>query len=61
MSAHAIYVASAYAISAMTLVGLAVWILTDQHARRRELAALEEAGIRRRSDAQGAVTKDAPE
>ena len=50
MSAHALYVASAYGISALALAGLALWIVADQRALRRELAALEAAGIRRRSD-----------
>lgn len=54
MSAHALYVAAAYGVSAVVLAGLAGWILADQRARRREMAALEAGGIRRRSDAGGA-------
>ncbi|MEO4001029.1 heme exporter protein CcmD [Mesorhizobium sp. CAU 1732] len=50
MSAHALYVAAAYGISALVIAGLVGWILLDQKARKRELAALEAAGIRRRSD-----------
>jgi heme exporter protein D len=50
MSAHALYVTAAYAITALVLAGLVGWILLDQRARRRELAELEAAGIRRRSD-----------
>lgn len=50
MSAHALYTASAYGISFVVLAGLAIWILADQRARRRELAELEAAGIRRRSE-----------
>jgi heme exporter protein D len=50
MSAHVLYVAAAYGISALVLAGLALWILADQRARRREMAALEATGIRRRSD-----------
>jgi heme exporter protein D len=53
MSAHALYVAAAYAITAIVLAGLVGWILLDQRARRRELAELEAAGIRRRSDKTG--------
>ncbi|RWG18971.1 MAG: heme exporter protein CcmD, partial [Mesorhizobium sp.] len=53
MSAHALYVAAAYAISAIVLVGLIGWILLDQRARKRELAALDAAGVRRRSDKVG--------
>lgn len=49
MSVHAIYVASAYGISALVIAAVAVWVLADQRARKRELAALEAAGIRRRS------------
>ncbi|OBQ86300.1 heme exporter protein CcmD [Mesorhizobium sp. WSM3873] len=53
MSAHALYVAAAYAISVIVLVGLIGWILLDQRARKRELAALDAAGVRRRSDKAG--------
>ncbi len=55
MSAHALYVAAAYGITAVVLAGLIGWILIDQRARKRELAELEAAGIRRRSDKAGAV------
>ena len=50
MSAHALYVTAAYAITAIVLAGLIGWILLDQRARKRELAELEAAGVRRRSD-----------
>jgi len=50
ISAHAAYVAAAYGVSFLVIAALAGWILLDQRARRRELAALEAAGIRRRSD-----------
>jgi heme exporter protein D len=50
MSTHALYVTAAYAITAVAIVGLIGWVLMDQRARKRELAALEAAGIRRRSD-----------
>ena len=53
MSAHALYVTAAYAVSALMLAALIVWIVADQRARLRELAELEAAGIRRRSDAHG--------
>ncbi|MDX8518806.1 heme exporter protein CcmD [Mesorhizobium dulcispinae] len=54
MSAHALYVTAAYAVTAIVLAGLIGWILLDQRARKRELAALEAAGVRRRSDKSGA-------
>jgi heme exporter protein D len=47
---HAFFVAAAYVISALVLVGLAAWILVDRNARKRELAVLEASGVRRRSD-----------
>ena len=50
MSTHALYVAAAYGLSALVLAGLALWIVADQRARRHEMAALEKAGVRRRSD-----------
>ncbi|TJV39235.1 MAG: heme exporter protein CcmD [Mesorhizobium sp.] len=55
MSAHALYVAAAYAITALVLAGLIGWILLDQRARKRELAQLEAAGVKRRSDKTGAA------
>ena len=55
MSAHALFVTAAYAITAIVLAGLIGWILLDQRARKRELAALEAAGVRRRSDKAGAA------
>jgi heme exporter protein D len=50
MTAHALYVTAAYGISAIGLAGLIGWILLDQRARRHDLAELEAAGMRRRSD-----------
>jgi heme exporter protein D len=50
MTAHALYVAAAYAVSALALAGLVAWIVLDHRARRRELAELEASGARRRSD-----------
>ena len=55
MSAHALFVTAAYAITGVVLAGLIGWILLDQRARKRELAALEAAGVRRRSDKSGAA------
>jgi heme exporter protein D len=53
MNAHTLYVTAAYAITAVVLAGLVGWVLLDQRARKRELAELEAAGIRRRSDKKG--------
>lgn len=46
---HAFFVSAAYIISALVIAGLVGWILLDQVARKRELADLEERGVRRRS------------
>jgi heme exporter protein D len=48
---HFAYVAAAYGTSALALAGLVAWILLDQRARKAELAELEAAGVRRRSEA----------
>ena len=53
MSAHALYVAAAYGATAVVLAGLIGWVLLGLRARKRELAELEAAGIRRRSDTAG--------
>jgi heme exporter protein D len=46
---HAFYVYSSYGFAALVTVALILWTWADGRARRRELAALEAAGIRRRS------------
>ena len=50
MTAHALYVTAAYGISALGIAALIGWVLLDQRARRREMAELDSAGMRRRSD-----------
>lgn len=49
MSAHALYVAAAYAASALGVLGLIFWVVLDARGRRRDLEFLEAAGVRRRS------------
>ena len=49
MSAHLAYVAASYGAAFLVVAGLVGWVMLDGRARRRELKALEEAGIRRRS------------
>lgn len=46
---HTLFVTTAYLVSAFGLGGLALWIVLDGRARRRELAALEETGVTRRA------------
>lgn len=50
---HLGYVAAAYAAAFATISGLVLWVWLDGRARRRELAALEAAGVRRRSAGEG--------
>lgn len=50
MSGHAAFVFAAYGISALVIALLTGWIVTAHRNRKAELAALEEAGVRRRSD-----------
>ncbi|MBY5817284.1 heme exporter protein CcmD [Rhizobium leguminosarum] len=46
---HSFYVYASYGFAALVTVAVTVWTWADGHARRTELAALEAAGIRRRS------------
>ena len=46
---HAGFILAAYGLTALVIAGLAVWIVVDGRARRRELADLEARGVRRRS------------
>jgi heme exporter protein D len=51
MSGHFAYVAASYAAAAMLILGLIGWVFIDGRGRQKELKALEDAGIRRRSQA----------
>ncbi len=46
---YAGYIIAAYGISAAVIVGLIAWTNIAYGARRRELAALEQQGVQRRS------------
>lgn len=50
MTSHEAFVFSSYAVTALTVVGMVLWVVLDGRARRRELAALEASGITRRSE-----------
>ena len=43
------FIASAYGISTVALVGLGLWVFLDARAQRRALKDLEARGVRRRS------------
>ncbi|SES37510.1 heme exporter protein CcmD [Rhizobium sp. NFR03] len=53
MSAHMGYVVASYGAALVVVASLIVWVALDARARRRELRALEDAGIRRRSSGAG--------
>jgi heme exporter protein D len=46
---HAAFVAAAYLAAAAVVIGLVLWIMIDGRTLRRRIAALEAAGLRRRS------------
>jgi heme exporter protein D len=48
MGPHAAYIWSAYAIVAVTLAALIVWLVLDGKRQHRALAALEARGAKRR-------------
>jgi len=55
MMTHTAYVVASYGIAVLTVVALILWVWADGRARRRELLALDAAGIRRRSAQAGDV------
>ena len=46
---HAFYVSLAYGITAVIVAALIGWTWLDGRSRKKEMAMLEAAGIRRRS------------
>ncbi|MBX6425718.1 MAG: heme exporter protein CcmD [Variibacter sp.] len=46
---HAGFILAAYAVAALVVAGLLVWIVADHRLQRRLLAELEAQGVRRRS------------
>jgi heme exporter protein D len=51
MTSHDGFVFASYAASVIVIGGMILWIALTQRARKAELAALEQAGVKRRSDA----------
>lgn len=49
---HIEYVIACYAMTALVVAALIIWVISDARGRQRELAELEASGIRRRSAAQ---------
>lgn len=51
MMGHDFYIALSYALTFGLIAAMIIWIVADGRARQRELKALEDAGVRRRSAA----------
>ncbi|MFZ2101999.1 MAG: heme exporter protein CcmD [Oricola sp.] len=47
---HAQYVFVSYALTAIVLAGIGLWLYADRRARLAELKRLDESGVRRRSE-----------
>ena len=47
---HGDYVFISYALTALVLGGIGLWLFLDRRGRLAELKRLEEAGMRRRSE-----------
>jgi heme exporter protein D len=48
--AHGPFIFGAYAIMAVAMLSLAIWVIADYRAQRRALAELEARGVTRRSE-----------
>ncbi|MBN8994160.1 MAG: heme exporter protein CcmD [Rhizobiales bacterium] len=49
LSYHGGFILAAYAVTAVVLAGMLLWMLLDGRAQKRRLAELEARGVRRRS------------
>lgn len=47
---HAAFIAAAYGVAALGLLGLTLALILDNRAQKRALADLEARGVRRRSE-----------
>ncbi|HEX2652663.1 MAG TPA: heme exporter protein CcmD [Xanthobacteraceae bacterium] len=46
---HAVFIVAAYAIAAVIVAALVIWIVTDHRTQTRLLSELEKSGVTRRS------------
>jgi heme exporter protein D len=53
---HAVFIVAAYAVTAVIVAALILRAALDHRSQRRALAALEDRGARRRSDAPGSAS-----
>jgi heme exporter protein D len=49
LGSHADFIVAAYAVAALIVVGLTVWVALDYRAQRAMLNELDKAGAKRRS------------
>jgi heme exporter protein D len=47
---HAVYIWASYAVVAVGLAGLALWLVLDGRRQQRLIDELDRRGVRRRSD-----------
>ena len=50
---HATFIIAAYAIAALVVIGLILWVEIDNRMQRQQLAKLKEQGMTRRSAKSG--------
>ena len=50
---HATFIIAAYAIAALVVIGLILWVEIDNRMQRQQLAKLTEQGMTRRSAKSG--------
>ena len=57
---HATFIIAAYAIAALVVIGLILWVEIDNRMQRQQLAKLKEQGASRRSEKTAAPSADKP-
>ena len=57
---HATFIIAAYAIAALVVIGLILWVEIDNRMQRQQLAKLKEQGVSRRSEKATAPSADKP-
>ena len=57
---HASFIIAAYAIAALVVIGLILWVEIDNRMQRQQLAKLKEQGASRRSEKTAAPSADKP-
>ena len=57
---HAAFIIAAYAIAALVVIGLILWVEIDNRMQRQQLAKLKEQGVSRRSEKTVAPSAEKP-